>query len=113
MTQHAVLKAQILSEAVPYMQEYHDKIVVVKYGGNAMVNEVLIDNVINDVCLMNLVGIHVILVHGVVNGKYLDVSCMRCSQFIEMRKFLHTRSAVCCPQIYDRHLSAVVSEMEL
>jgi acetylglutamate kinase len=64
MTQHAVLKAQILSEAVPYMQEYHDKIVVVKYGGNAMVNEVLIDNVINDVCLMNLVGIHVILVHG-------------------------------------------------
>lgn len=64
MTHHAVLKAQILSEAVPYMQEYHDKIVVVKYGGNAMVNEVLIDNVINDVCLMNLVGIHVILVHG-------------------------------------------------
>ena len=64
MAKHAVLKAQILSEAVPYIQEYHDKIVVVKYGGNAMVNEVLIDNVINDVCLMNLVGIKVVLVHG-------------------------------------------------
>ena len=64
MAKHAVLKAKILAEAVPYIQEYHDKIVVVKYGGNAMVNEVLIDNVINDVCLMNLVGIKVVLVHG-------------------------------------------------
>jgi len=64
MASHAVLKAQILSEAVPYIQEYRGKIVVVKYGGNAMVNEFLIDNVINDVCLMNLVGIKVVLVHG-------------------------------------------------
>lgn len=64
MAKHAVLKAQILSEAVPYIQAYRNKVVVVKYGGNAMVNEVLIDNVINDVCLMNLVGIKVILVHG-------------------------------------------------
>lgn len=64
MATNAILKAQILSEAVPYMQQYHDKIVVVKYGGNAMVDEDLIDNVINDVCLMNLVGIKVVLVHG-------------------------------------------------
>lgn len=64
MATNAILKAQILSTAIPYLQEYRGKIVVVKYGGNAMIDEDLINNVIDDVCLMNLVGIKVVLVHG-------------------------------------------------
>lgn len=64
MDNKAVYKAHILAKAVPYMQEYRDKVVVVKYGGNAMVNEKLMHNVIEDVCLMNLVGVRVVLVHG-------------------------------------------------
>lgn len=64
MATDAVLKAHILSTAIPYLQEYRGKVVVVKYGGNAMIDEDLINNVIDDVCLMNLVGIKVVLVHG-------------------------------------------------
>lgn len=57
-------KAGILVEALPYIQEYTGKIVVVKYGGNAMVNEELKQAVIQDIVLLNLVGIKVVLVHG-------------------------------------------------
>ncbi len=57
-------KASILIEALPYIQEYHDKIVVVKYGGNAMINEELKSDVIRDIVLLHLVGIKVVLVHG-------------------------------------------------
>lgn len=58
------MKAQILVEAMPYIQEYYGKIVVVKYGGNAMINEDLKQAVIRDIILLNLVGIRVVLVHG-------------------------------------------------
>lgn len=57
-------KAGILVEALPYIQEYYGKIVVVKYGGNAMINEDLKEAVIRDIVLLNLVGIKVVLVHG-------------------------------------------------
>ncbi len=57
-------KAKILVEALPYIQEYTGKIVVVKYGGNAMVNEELKQAVIQDIVLLSLVGIKVVLVHG-------------------------------------------------
>ncbi len=57
-------KASILIEALPYIQEYHDKIVVVKYGGNAMINDDLKHDVIRDIVLLHLVGIKVVLVHG-------------------------------------------------
>jgi acetylglutamate kinase len=57
-------KAQILSEALPYIQEYSGQIVVVKYGGAAMQSEELKEAVINDILLLHLVGIHVVLVHG-------------------------------------------------
>lgn len=57
-------KASILVEALPYIQEYYGKIVVVKYGGNAMINEELKNAVIHDIVLLNLVGIKVVLVHG-------------------------------------------------
>ncbi len=64
MNKSAILKAEILSQALPYIQKYNNKIVVIKYGGNAMVNEELKMNVITDVVLLSEIGIKVILVHG-------------------------------------------------
>ena len=57
-------RAGILVEALPYIQEYAGQIIVVKYGGNAMVSEMLKEAVIQDIVLLNLVGIKVVLVHG-------------------------------------------------
>ena len=58
------VRANALVEALPYLQEYSDKIVVVKYGGNAMTNETLKQAVMKDIVLLSLVGIKVVLVHG-------------------------------------------------
>ena len=60
----AETRACVLVEALPYLQEYNGKIVVVKYGGNAMINEDLKQAVIRDIVLLNLVGVKVVLVHG-------------------------------------------------
>jgi len=57
-------RANILIEALPYIQKYNDKIVVVKYGGNAMINEDLKEAVMGDIVLLSLIGIKVVLVHG-------------------------------------------------
>ena len=57
-------KSQILIDALPYIQKYSDKIVVIKYGGNAMTNEELKEAVMSDIVLLSLVGIRVVLVHG-------------------------------------------------
>ena len=64
MNKNAIKEAQILSEALPYIQKYSNKIIVVKYGGNAMKNEELKNNVMTDICLLNEIGIKVVLVHG-------------------------------------------------
>lgn len=58
------MRAGILVEALPYIQDYAGEIIVVKYGGNAMINEELKQAVIQDIVLLNLVGIRVVLVHG-------------------------------------------------
>ena len=57
-------RALILTQALPYIQNYYNKIVVVKYGGNAMINEDLKEQVMGDIVLLSLVGIKVVLVHG-------------------------------------------------
>ena len=57
-------RAQVLVQALPYIQKYAGKTVVVKYGGNAMINNELKDAVMSDLVLMQLVGINVVLVHG-------------------------------------------------
>lgn len=57
-------KAKILINALPYIQRYHGKTVVVKYGGNAMINEEIKDAVMSDIVLLNTIGIKVVLVHG-------------------------------------------------
>ncbi|MBR4966144.1 MAG: acetylglutamate kinase, partial [Lachnospiraceae bacterium] len=57
-------KASVLVEALPYIQKYNRKIIVVKYGGSAMANEELQKKVIEDVTLLKLVGFKPIIVHG-------------------------------------------------
>lgn len=57
-------RAQVLIDALPYIQKYNNKILVIKYGGNAMTNNELKDAVMSDIVLLSLVGIKVVLVHG-------------------------------------------------
>ena len=57
-------KASVLIQALPYIQKYYGKTVVVKYGGNAMTDETLKEAVISDLVLLKLVGINVVMVHG-------------------------------------------------
>ena len=57
-------RAQVLTQALPYIRQYNGKIVVVKYGGNAMVSEQLRQQVMEDIVLLWLVGVKVVLVHG-------------------------------------------------
>lgn len=58
------IRARVLNDALPYIQKYNNKVVVVKYGGNAMTNETLKQAVMSDIVLLHLVGIKVVLVHG-------------------------------------------------
>lgn len=64
MSYSHVERAEVLAEALPYIQKYSGKTVVVKYGGNAMISEELRRAVISDVILLNLVGVRVVMVHG-------------------------------------------------
>ena len=57
-------RAQVLTEALPYIRRYNSKIVVIKYGGNAMINEQLKQQVMEDIVLLWLIGVKVVLVHG-------------------------------------------------
>ena len=57
-------RAEVLTQALPYIKRYTGKIVVVKYGGNAMINEQLKQQVMEDIVLLWLIGVHVVLVHG-------------------------------------------------
>ena len=57
-------RAKILTEALPYIQKYNNKILVIKYGGNAMINEELKAAVMGDIVLLSLIGVKVVLVHG-------------------------------------------------
>ena len=54
-------RSQVLVQALPYIQKYYQKTIVIKYGGNAMINEGLKDAVMTDIVLLSLVGIHVVL----------------------------------------------------
>ena len=57
-------RAEVLTQALPYIQRYNGKIVVIKYGGNAMVNATLKEQVMEDIVLLHLTGVKVVLVHG-------------------------------------------------
>ena len=57
-------RAEVLTQALPYIKRYTGKVVVVKYGGNAMINEQLKEQVMEDIALLWLIGVKVVLVHG-------------------------------------------------
>lgn len=57
-------KAEVLVEALPYIQRFNRKIIVVKYGGSAMLDESLMNHVIEDVVLLKLCGFKPVIVHG-------------------------------------------------
>ncbi len=57
-------RARVLNEALPYIQAFHNKVVVVKYGGNAMISEELRRAVISDIVLLHQMGVRVVVVHG-------------------------------------------------
>ena len=57
-------RGKVLVEALPYIQKYSGKTVVIKYGGNAMINEELKNDVMGDIALLSLIGVRVVLVHG-------------------------------------------------
>lgn len=57
-------RAEVLTQALPYIQKYYDKVVVVKYGGNAMINERLKEQVMEDIVLLHLIGVKAVLIHG-------------------------------------------------
>lgn len=59
-----MMKAEILIEALPYVNRFRDHIIVIKYGGHAMTDEVMKSNVMKDIVLMKSVGMHPIIVHG-------------------------------------------------
>ena len=65
-----LLKAQILAEALPYIRSYHGKTIVIKYGGNAMIEERLKESFARDVILLKLVGMNPVVVHG--GGPQID-----------------------------------------
>ena len=58
------LKAEVIVEALPYIRDFNNKIVVVKYGGSAMIDKNLEASMMKDVALLKLVGMHPIIVHG-------------------------------------------------
>ncbi len=66
----AELKAKILAEALPYIQRFHGKTIVIKYGGNAMTDEKLKHSFASDIVLLKLVGINIVIVHG--GGPQID-----------------------------------------
>ncbi|MBS7359218.1 MAG: acetylglutamate kinase [Oscillospiraceae bacterium] len=57
-------RAEVITQALPYIQKYHQKIIVIKYGGNAMVSETLKQQVMEDIVLLSLIGVKPVLVHG-------------------------------------------------
>ena len=57
-------RAEVLTQALPYIKSYNGKVLVVKYGGNAMINQSLKEQVMEDIVLLHLIGVKVVLVHG-------------------------------------------------
>ena len=70
-------KAEIIAHALPHIQKYRKKTVVVKYGGNAMINDELKEAVMRDLVLLTTVGIKVVLVHG--GGPAINKRLKKCT----------------------------------
>ena len=70
--------AEVLSESLPYIKRFHGKTIVIKYGGNAMTEEVLQRSFAHDVVLLKLIGLNPIVVHG--GGPQIDEALRRMRQ---------------------------------
>ncbi len=62
--QNAIKKAEVLIEALPYIKSYHEKVIVIKFGGSALLNEAIKRGVLEDIVFMSFVGIRPVIVHG-------------------------------------------------
>ncbi len=71
----AIKKADVLIEALPYIKSYHEKVIVIKYGGSALLNEGIKRGVLQDIVFMSFVGIRPVLVHG--GGPYITQELKR------------------------------------
>ena len=72
---NAINISKVLTEALPYIRKFNNKVVVIKYGGNAMENKILKKNFARDLVLMKTVGIHPILIHG--GGPQIDLELIK------------------------------------
>ena len=72
---NAINISKVLTEALPYIRKFNNKVVVIKYGGNAMENKILQKNFARDLVLMKTVGIHPILIHG--GGPQIDLELIK------------------------------------
>ena len=72
---NAINISKVLTEALPYIRKFNNKVVVIKYGGNAMENKILQKNFARDLVLMKTVGIHPILIHG--GGPQIDFELIK------------------------------------
>ena len=75
------MRGRVLVEALPYIQKYSNKIIVIKYGGNAMINEDIKNAVMGDIALLSLIGIKVVLVHG--GGPEINEMLGKISEFVD------------------------------
>ena len=88
-----LMKAQVLVEALPYIQKFNRKIIVVKYGGSAMVDEELKRKVIQDVVLLKLVGFKPIIVHG--GGKEISKWVEKSGMTPEFKNYRRANNGDC------------------
>ena len=69
-------KAQVLIQALPYIQKYNNKVVVIKYGGNAMTNQDITKTILQDITLLKYVGVNPVVVHGDVYKRQMIYSAV-------------------------------------
>ena len=111
MSSSHVERAQVLAEALPYIQKYYGKTIVVKYGGNAMISEELRRAVISDIILLHLVGIRVVVVHG--GGPEITDMLKRLgkpSKFVDDQETMDVVQQVLCGKV-NKDLVATLNRM--
>ena len=98
--------ARVLTEAMPYIRRFRGKTVVIKYGGNAMVDETLKSGFARDVVLMKLVGINPVVVHG--GGPQIAAMLKK----LEIQTIVPGHGEICGPDIIDDHIAKLEKKIE-
>jgi len=108
MYKYLIKRAEAVIEALPYLRKFHNNIFVVKYGGAAMTDPELKDKVIQDIVLLNFLGIHIVLVHG--GGKEINKVLEKKKIKVEFVMGLR-KTGLETMQVVDRSLSKVNNEI--